>query len=135
MLRMPVKRSMEQATLFTEQRWKILKRIAREPLSPLQLAQATGTSMANMSQQLRLLEAVGIVKKEKVPNRDRGKPRTLFSLAGDCAFMAILTGEVAEKKLVKLASDQAALLRIVFIEDAGNRKKAAGAYFRMRHNR
>ena len=55
---------MELATLFTEQKWNIIKSLSLGKFSPLQLAQRSDTTMANISQQLRLLEAASLVKKE-----------------------------------------------------------------------
>ena len=76
---------MELEPMFTEQKWNILKCLSEEKYSPLQLAEKLDTTMANISQQLRLLEAANLVKKKKIKNRDKGKPRTLFSLTDDYA--------------------------------------------------
>ena len=65
---------MELEGLFSGTKWDILRLIAKEPRNPLELARVLGTSIANISQQLRLLEAAGLVRKEKVSNRERGKP-------------------------------------------------------------
>ena len=58
---------MELASMFTEQKWNIIKALSENKYSPLQLAEKLDTTMANISQQLRLLEASNIVKKEKKP--------------------------------------------------------------------
>jgi predicted transcriptional regulator len=123
---------MELAPMFMEQRWNILQQLSRQSLSPLQLAGMTNTTIANISQQLRLLEAAGLVSKMKIPNRDRGQPRTLFSLMDNYAYIVSLMDNYAEKKLVKLNESQKSLLKILSIDDQDQRKKAEELYFKLR---
>ena len=108
---------MELETMFTEQKWNILKCLSNEKFSPLQLAEKLNTSMANISQQLRLLEATNLVKKEKIKNRDKGKPRALFSLTSDYAYLISAMNSFANKKLLKPTPHQKIVLKIWFIED------------------
>lgn len=122
---------MEIEPLFMEQRWAILRHLADGKLSPLQLANATKTSIANMSQQLRLLEMSDIVKKEKIPNRDKGKPRTLFSLSNEYAYVVSLMDNFVEKKLLTLEDSKKALLRIWFIEDKKIQNKVESLYHQL----
>ncbi|MDD5086408.1 MAG: ArsR family transcriptional regulator [Candidatus Nanoarchaeia archaeon] len=107
---------MDIGTLFTEQRWNILRNLAFEKTCPLDLSKKTNTTMANISQQLRLLEASDIVKKEKISNRDKGKPRTLFSLSNDYAYIISAMEGFAEKKLKKLDKFNQILFRAWFID-------------------
>ncbi len=123
---------MELAPLFTEQRWNILKHLSNERLSPLQLASITNTTIANISQQLRLLEAANLVKKERLPNRDKGQPRTLFSLSYDYAYLILITDKFADKKLIKLSRNQTHLLKILSIDNAVQREKILEAYLQIR---
>jgi len=118
--------------MFMEQRWNILQQLSRQSLSPLQLAGMTNTTIANISQQLRLLEAAGLVSKSKIPNRDRGQPRTLFSLTDDYAYIVSLMDNYAEKRLVKLNEGQKSLLKILSIEDVDQRTKAEELYYKLR---
>ena len=108
---------MELEKLFTEQKWNILTSLSKGSYSPLQLAEQSKTTMANISQQLRLLEFSHIVKKEKVGNRDKGKPRTLFSLSDDYIYVIIASKGFAGKKLITVDSLHQVLLRTFFIED------------------
>jgi len=101
--------------MFSEQKWNILKSLSYGKSSPLQLAEKLNTTMANISQQLRLLEATNLVKKEKVKNRDKGKPRTLFSLNGDSAYLALAMQGFAGKTLLKVGEHQKIILRIWFL--------------------
>ncbi len=107
---------MELETLFTEQKWNILKCLCEEKYSPLQLASKLNTSIANISQQLRLLEAANLVKTERVPSRDKGKPRKLFSLTHNYAYIIATMDGFAEKRLLKLTSYHKIILKIWFLE-------------------
>jgi DNA-binding HxlR family transcriptional regulator len=104
-------------TLLTEQRWKIIIALSGEPLSPLQLSQRLSTSMANISQQLRLLEAASLVKKEKIPNRDKGKPRTAYSLGDNFAYLVSIQQNFAEKRLLKVDTHHRLMMQAWFVED------------------
>src|SRR3989338_1324085 len=124
---------MEIETMFTDQRWNILKAISNEPLSPLQLSEKLNTTIANISQQLKLLEAMNLVKKEKIRNRDKGKPRTLFSLNGEYALLVPTTMHFAEKKLVHLTPHQKTIMRIWFLPQ--ELQHTAEALYWKRHER
>jgi len=108
---------MELETMFTEQKWNILKCLSEEKFSPFQLAEKLNTTMANISQQLRLLEASNLVKKEKIKNRDKGKPRTLFSLTYDHAYLISAMNSFADKRLLKVTDHHKVILRIWFLEN------------------
>jgi predicted transcriptional regulator len=108
---------MELETLFTDQKWNILKNLSNEKFSPLQLATKSHTTIANISQQLRLLEAAHLVQKEKIPNRERGKPRTLFSLTDDYAYLISTMEDFAEKRLLKLTEHHKAILKIWYLDE------------------
>jgi DNA-binding transcriptional ArsR family regulator len=119
---------MELETLFTSSKWEIMKRISQEKESPLQIAQHLNTTIANISQQLRLLEMAGLVKKEKVSNRSSGKPRMLFSLKDDFAYLISCTNEGVKKKLIPLDLYQKIILNI-FITENRELEKIAGEFY------
>jgi DNA-binding transcriptional regulator GbsR (MarR family) len=108
---------MELETMFTEQKWNILKCLSKEKFSPLQLAEKLNTTMANISQQLRLLEASNLVKKEKIKNRDKGKPRALFSLTDDYAYLISTMQRFAHKRLLRVTDHHKIILKIWFLKD------------------
>lgn len=108
---------MELETMFTEQKWNILKCLSNGKFSPLQLAEKLNTTMANISQQLRLLEAVNLVKKEKIKNRDKGKPRRLFSLTDDYVYLIPTMRSFANKRLLKATDHHKIILKIWFLEN------------------
>ena len=103
--------------MFSEQKWNILRSLSSERLSPLQLADKLNTTIANISQQLRLLQAANLVKKEKIKNRDKGKPRTLFSLTEDCAYLIPTMQNFTDKKLLRVTEHHKTILKIWFLEN------------------
>lgn len=60
---------MDSQELVTGVRWELLQRIASQPASGSDLALFLGTSAANVSQHLKLLELAGLVAKERVNGR------------------------------------------------------------------
>ena len=92
---------MELDGLLGSTKWQILQIIADEPKSPMQIAEQLGTSVANISSQLRLLEVANIVRKTKTGNVQAGKPRFLFSLSNDFLFMSVMTQNQQAKFLVE----------------------------------
>src|SRR3989338_4809580 len=91
---------MDLETLFTEQKWNILHHLSAGGQSPLQLAKLTNTTISNISQQLKLLEAASLVKKKKVQNRDKGKPRSVYYLSDDFAYLISLSRNFVSKKFL-----------------------------------
>src|SRR5512135_169065 len=108
---------MEHETLFTSSKWDILKCLESGKKSPLDLAKETNTSVANISQQLRLLELAGFVKSERISNREKGLPRILYSLAGNFSYLVVSSHEFVDKKFFKMDDRQKTMMRIWFLED------------------
>ena len=108
---------MELETLFTDVKWNILKILSKKEMSPLEISNELGTTISNISQQLKLLEMAGLVKKQKVSNRERGKPRSIFSIAKNSAYLILVMDTLAEKKLLPLTEYNKAVLRIWMLED------------------
>ena len=55
---------MELDSFLASPRWDILRIISENPYSPIEIAERTKTTVSFVSQQLKLLEAAGLVKKE-----------------------------------------------------------------------
>lgn len=122
---------MDFETLFAQTRWQILSLLADTPLSPLEIAERLHATISHVSQQLKFLEAMGIVKKEKVSNRDRGKPRMIFSLARDYAHLSLLVKGFSGKKLLSLSDHHKTILRIWFLENIGLHRRLERFYWEM----
>lgn len=97
---------MDIETLLTGTKWEILRLIAKEKLSPSEIAKRLNTTIANISQQIRLLQTAGLVTKERTSAVKAGKPRTLFSIAQDYALVIMFSDGFAEKKLIRLTKEQ-----------------------------
>lgn len=92
---------MDYDTFFSSQRWTILEIIARAPRSPVEISQILGTSVSYVSQQLKLLEAAGLVAKERTGSAEKGKPRMLYSISREIAHVSLLTrGQPAKKHFI-----------------------------------
>ncbi|MDK2907666.1 MAG: hypothetical protein PWQ87_124 [Candidatus Woesearchaeota archaeon] len=108
---------MEQGVLFTSVKWDVLKELSQSDMSPIELSSKSSTSMSNISQALRLLEIAGLVKSKRIPNRDKGQPRVVYSLQKDFAYLVVVTKEFAEKKLLELDPRKKSILRIWLYDD------------------
>ena len=103
--------------MFVEQRWNILHSLSQQDRSPLQLAQSLNTTMANISQQLRLLEASHLVTKHKIKNRDKGLPRSIFSLKDNHVYFVSGMHNHSEKKLATVSAYEKIILKIWFLDN------------------
>ncbi|MGV8086779.1 MAG: helix-turn-helix domain-containing protein [Candidatus Woesearchaeota archaeon] len=108
---------MEQETLFTSSKWDILKCLEFGKKSPLDLAKETNTSVANISQQLRLLELAGFVKSERISNRDKGLPRILYSISKNYCYLISSMPGFVDKKFLVLQDYQKCTLKIWFLDN------------------
>ncbi|MBI4154093.1 winged helix-turn-helix transcriptional regulator [Candidatus Woesearchaeota archaeon] len=108
---------MDLEPLFVESKWGVLQLLSEGNFSPLELAERLNTSISNISQQLRFLEMAGLVEKEKISNRDKGKPRMLFSLSKDYLYAVTVTRSFTRKKLLALSARQKMLMSIWFLDD------------------
>ena len=102
---------MELETLLTGTKWEIIDILTNKPSSPLELAKKLNTTIANISQQLRLLQTANLIKKKKTGSARPGKPRVLFSLSEDYAFITVMSKSFAKKKLIKINQKQKEALK------------------------
>jgi predicted transcriptional regulator len=97
---------------MAEPRWKILELISKKPLSPIQISTELGTSVAYISQQLKLLETASLIKKEKTGSAEKGAPRSLYSISKDFFYMTVLTKDFSAKNLLDLTESQKIMVKI-----------------------
>ena len=109
---------MELDSFLASPRWDILRVIIEEPSSPTKIAEIVGTTVSFVSQQLKLLEAAGIVKRERTGEVLKGKPRTIFSICEESFYMVPLAKGLTEKKLVPLSIEHKIIIQIWGIDDA-----------------
>jgi predicted transcriptional regulator len=122
---------MEFDTLFCSSKWNIIRELSTEKFSPLELAQRSNTTIANVSQQLRLLEATGLLKKERIQNRDKGKPRMLYSMSNNYAYVISAMNDFAEKRLLELTDYHKVIMRIWFVTDRNSHYFLEKFYWRI----
>jgi len=120
---------MEHEQLFTATKWDILKILEQGPRSPLELSKVLHSSLANVSQQLRLLEMAGLVKTSKVSNRDKDMPRVLYRLAGNLSYMIATSDNFVDKKFLQLSECNKIILRIWFLDDQNLRYALEKAFW------
>lgn len=101
-------------------KWQILKILSKYPQTPKQLAERLGTTIANMSQQLKLLEAYGFLKKaraDKGPNSRKTKDlRVVYSLIkGKTWLINVSPGNVKRKEL-KTTPETAMLVNLLLLD-------------------
>lgn len=112
---------MDYGALLTESKWNLLKELSTKEQTPTDLAKKTKTSLANVSQQLRLLEAYGIVKKErKENNKQPGKPKTIYVIAKKVNYLISISEDHAIKKELNLDYFQKAMINIPILESNEN---------------
>lgn len=103
---------------LTSPRWEILQIIAIKPSSPVEIAEKLNTTVSYVSQQLKLLDAANLLKREKTGAVLKGKPRTLFSLANELSYITLLTKQISEKKLIPLTPHHKRILNIWLLKDS-----------------
>jgi predicted transcriptional regulator len=100
--------------ILSSNKWAIIEAIAEKHQSPTELSEKTGTSLSNITQQLKLLEAYEIVKKDKsTENKYAGKPRSVYSINSNHAYAAIVYDGKAEKKSFELEGPLRTLFNIL----------------------
>ena len=109
---------MELDTFLASPRWEILQTVVAKPSSPMEIAEKLNITISYVSQQLKLLEAAGLVKKEKTGAFEKGKPRNLFSLSNEALYIIPLTKGLNKKKLFSLTEYHKIILRIWFLENS-----------------
>lgn len=122
---------MDFDSFLASPRWDLLELIAREPLSPVELAEKMGTTVSYVSQQLKLLDAAGLLKKTKTGAAEKGKPRSLFSLSKEFGFLTLLSEGRAEKKRIPFTDHYRAVLNVWFWCDTSYHKPLLQLYFQL----
>ncbi len=102
--------------IFANAKWSLVAEIAKRPQSASELAVKTSTSISNIIQQLKLLEAYGTIKRIKtgemitggtpaqIPlgKKQSGKPKQIYALNIEAVQLAILRNGAAEKKTISI---------------------------------
>ena len=103
---------MELDSFLSNPRWGILKMIIEQPSSPMEISESLQTTTSFVSQQLKLLEAAGLVKKQKTGAFEKGKPRTLFSISEESLYLIPLAKNAPGKTLLPLSKENKTIINI-----------------------
>lgn len=108
----------DSVELLSNSKWLMLKEIASKEQSATELAQTLHSSVSNVTQQLKLLEAYNIISRKKSSEKHIGKPRTIYCIKDSMVYAAMLKKGKAEKKLFKLEGFNGLLYNLVFTAGA-----------------
>jgi DNA-binding transcriptional regulator GbsR (MarR family) len=108
---------MDLDTFLAAPKWDILKIISLNPSSPIEIAEVTKTTVSYVSQQLKLLEAAGVVKKIKTGAYEKGKPRNVYSICNEFSYFTVLTNGFSEKKKLMLDTNKKIIFKIWCLEN------------------
>ena len=94
----------EIGEVFTKSKWSILKELSKGPRSASEIAAKAGQSTANVTVQLKLMEAQGIARKAKLPEAPKakkkaGKPKIPYELVQDFVVMGVIKPGMADLKI------------------------------------
>ncbi len=104
--------------MLDDTRWSILEEVARGSKTMSEIAERVGSSVANVSQHLKLLEAYDYVSKEKDAEGKPGRPQNVYALSKDFSLIAFAEQPTAERKVLDLKDRYHKLiLRILLLED------------------
>lgn len=104
----------EMPDIFNINKWSILKELSIKEQSATDLAETINTSISNITQQLKLLEAYGIVIKNKSNEKTVGKPKIIYRIKEDFVYAAMLKNGKAEKRLFRLEGFNGFIHNMIF---------------------
>ncbi|MGV8161771.1 MAG: helix-turn-helix domain-containing protein [Candidatus Nanoarchaeia archaeon] len=101
-------------------KWQILKILSKNPQTPKQLAEKLGTTIANMSQQLKLLEAYGFLKKtraDKGPSGRKNKDlRVMYTLVKNKTWVTTIGPGNVKKKEIRMDQSNNFLMNLLLLD-------------------
>jgi hypothetical protein len=120
-------RNMETETLLTGIKLHILEELKSEPKSATELAKILHTSIANINQQLKILEAHQTIK--KIPERDHktlkdeqfkrkvGKPKKHYTLNNEFIYLAVVQKSGISKKALNIQPGSKSIHNILLLDN------------------
>lgn len=119
-------------SLLGEKRWEILESISISPASPTEIAEKIGTTVSYISQQLKLLEVAGLIKKTKTGLSEKGKPRNIYHLSEEFIHISSLENGFACQKNIKVNSHRKALLNIWSLNEESIQESVEKIYSKLK---
>lgn len=112
---------MDYNLLISESKWKLLEELSKKEQTPTELAEKFKTTIANISQQLKLLEAYNVVKKEREQGMNNpGKPKTIYSINRNINYIISLSDNLAIKKELHLDPFHKGILKTCLLANCDN---------------
>jgi predicted transcriptional regulator len=108
---------MELESLFTGSKWDIMKELAKESRTPLELSSILSTSSPNISQQLRLLELAELIKKVRIKGTEKGRPETRYSLTKNFSYLICINNNMTDKKILEMSDFHSVILNVWFLQN------------------
>src|SRR3989339_485043 len=87
--------------ILCNSKWLIIKEIAQKTQSASELATVLKTSVSNVIQQLKLIEAYGLVRKEKSTEKNIGKPKINYALNQEFVYALMSIREEPRKNTLR----------------------------------
>lgn len=101
--------------LLGNAKWEILATVAENDASATEIARAAKMSLANVSQQAKLLEAYGLLTIRKEERTTLGKPKLIYRLGKELAHIAMARRGFAGQRTIALDPFHTAVLNIWFL--------------------
>lgn len=96
--------------LFSGSKWKIIEYISKKPSTLQNIATELGTSIANISQQIRFLEFADIIKRKRIQKNIAGKPESTFYLSNDFTYIIHASKDFCKKDFLNPDAFQSLML-------------------------
>ncbi|MFH1399952.1 MAG: hypothetical protein ABIH41_00385 [Nanoarchaeota archaeon] len=106
------------SAIMTQKKWDLIGMIAQGPKTPAELAEMHGSTMTNVLQQLKIPEALGYIKKERIVEKRRGKPRYRFALASHALLVSSLHSDGLSTHTVLGSELRQMIIRIMLLGDS-----------------
>lgn len=126
---------MDFDSFLASPRWEILKILAENPSSPTEIAVKLETTVAYVSQQLKLLDAAGLIIRTKTGASEKGKPRSIFQLSKEIVYVAALSEGISEKKAFNANDYHKTILKIWLVKDPSLHYYLEKLYWKLEENR
>lgn len=108
---------MEFEESLTNARWKILEALGKAERAASDIAAEEKLGLANVTQQLKLLEAYGFIKRsDATPPKQPGKPKRTYRLAQERGFIATIAAGGVMKHAFTLDEHHAVVLALLSYE-------------------
>jgi hypothetical protein len=106
---------MEFELLLGNARWDIIKAVSQGRASATELSKVTKSSLPNISQQVRLLEAYDLVSYVKDQKVGQGKPRQIYGLKREICHLTFAREGFADKRFFNPDQYHTMLLNVLFV--------------------